>query len=88
VTWGSGSSNQVVGGSAALSTLTLNIAAGTTNAYAGILGGGRAYENNLALVLKGGGFLFLSGLNSYTGTTHCSGRHIGGNQLAGGRANR
>lgn len=84
VTWGSGSSNQVVGGSAALSTLTLNIAAGTTNAYAGILGGGRAYENNLALVLKGGGFLFLSGLNIYTGTTTVqAGTLAGTSSLAG-----
>ncbi len=69
VTWGSGPSNQVVGGRATLSTLTLNIATGTTNVYAGMLGGGGADENNLALVSKGGGRLVLSGANTYSGTT-------------------
>jgi autotransporter-associated beta strand protein len=69
VTCGTGPSNQVGGGGASLSTLTLNIAAGMTNAYAGRLGGGGANENNLALVLKGGGILVLSGTHTYTGTT-------------------
>lgn len=69
VTCGSGLSNQVVGGRATLSTLTLNIASGTTNVYAGMLGGGGAGANNLALVSKGGGLLVLSGANTYTGTT-------------------
>ncbi len=53
VTCGSGPSNQVVGGSTTLSTLTLNITSGTTNVYAGALGGGGTNANNLALVLKG-----------------------------------
>jgi autotransporter-associated beta strand protein len=69
VTCGSGPSNQVVCGSATLSTLTMNVAAGTTNVYAGMLGGGGANENNLSLVSKGGGLLVLSGANTYTGTT-------------------
>lgn len=69
VTWGSGPSNQVVGGRATLSTLTLNIPSATTNVYAGMLGGGGTDENNLALVSKGGGLLVLSGANTYTGTT-------------------
>ena len=69
VTYGSSSSNQVVGGRATLSTLTLNIPSGTTNVYAGMLGGGGADANNLALVSKGDGLLVLSGATTYTGTT-------------------
>ncbi len=84
VTCGTGPSNQVVGGSASLSTLTLNIAAGTTNAYAGRLGGGSANANNLALVLKGGGRLVLSGTHTYTGaTTVQDGTLAGTGSLAG-----
>jgi len=84
VTCGSGPSNQVVGGSATLSTLTLNITSGTTNVYAGALGGSGTNANNLALVLKGGGLLVLSGANTYTGaTTVQAGTLAGTGALAG-----
>lgn len=84
VTCGTGPSNQIVGGSATLSTLTLNIAAGTTNAYTGRLGGNSANENNLALVLKGGGLLVFSGTHTYTGaTTVQAGTLAGTGSLAG-----
>jgi fibronectin-binding autotransporter adhesin len=65
---GSGTGNRVVGGNAALSTLTL----GTSN-FAGILGGPGTNENNLALLKSGAGTLTLSGTNTYTGGTTISG---------------
>lgn len=64
-----GSSNVVGGSAAGVNTLKLNIAAGTTNTFAGTLGGGGANQNNLALTLTGGGRLVLSGTNTYKGAT-------------------
>jgi autotransporter-associated beta strand protein len=79
-TLGTGSMSRVVGGVAANSTLTLNIASGRTNIYNGGLGGGvgvtvgveyadLGYSNNLALVKKGLGMLTLNSNNTYAGTT-------------------
>jgi len=65
---GAAGSNRVVGGSATLSTLTLDVASGTTS-FAGTLGGGGANENNLALTKSGAGTLELAGANSYSGAT-------------------
>ncbi|MEO5716455.1 MAG: autotransporter-associated beta strand repeat-containing protein [Luteolibacter sp.] len=62
---GTGSTNSLVGGSAVISTLTLNIA--STNSFAGILGGAGTNENNLALTKTGGGTLTLTGNNTYAG---------------------
>lgn len=82
---GTGVSNRVVGGSTALSTLTLNIGAGTNNVFGGFLGGPGANDNNLALLSKGSGVLDLTGANTYTGTTtvtngtlRVNGSHVGG----------
>jgi autotransporter-associated beta strand protein len=85
VALGTGVSNSVVGGQAALSTLTLNIGSGVTNRFTGVLGGPAANDNNLALISKGPGILELAGANTYTGTTavtngtlRVNGTHIGG----------
>ncbi|MDZ7615541.1 MAG: autotransporter-associated beta strand repeat-containing protein [Patescibacteria group bacterium] len=72
ITNGTGALNRVVGNSATLSTLTLNIASGTTNTCAGYLGWTDTNDNNLALVKTGTGTLVLSGANTYTGTTTVS----------------
>jgi autotransporter-associated beta strand protein len=66
VTVGGGTSNRVVGGAAALSTLTLDFASGN-NVYSGVLGGTGTNENNLALTKMGGGVLSLSGNNTFDG---------------------
>jgi len=88
-TLGTGTENRVVGGSTALSTLTLNIGAGTNNLFGGYIGGPGANENNLALISKGPGILDLAGANTYTGTTtvtngtlRVNGSHIGGGAYA------
>lgn len=61
-----GSGGSVVGGNAALSALTLNIA--SSNTFAGTLGGAGTNENNLALTKQGVGTLTLSNeANTFTG---------------------
>jgi autotransporter-associated beta strand protein len=61
-----GSGGSVVGGNAANSTLTLNIA--SSNTFAGTLGGAGTNENNLALTKTGVGTLTLSNTaNTFTG---------------------
>ena len=66
---GTGSMNRVVGNSATLSTLTLNVADGETSVYDGYLGWTDTDDNNLALVKKGPGALVLTAANTYTGAT-------------------
>ncbi|MDZ4199390.1 MAG: autotransporter-associated beta strand repeat-containing protein, partial [Kiritimatiellia bacterium] len=69
-TQGTGVNNRVVGGVATNNTLTLNIAAATTNLYSGFLGGTNTFENNLALTKKGSGTLRLSAAtNTFSGLT-------------------
>lgn len=63
----SNANNAIVGGNAANSTLTWNLAAATT--FAGKLGGDRTNENNLAMVKSGVGVLTLSSVGSFTGGT-------------------
>jgi|GEM_PF-1662093 len=60
-----GTGNAVVGGSASISTLTVNNSAAVT--YAGVLGGTGTNENNLALTKTGAGTLTLGGNNSFVG---------------------
>jgi fibronectin-binding autotransporter adhesin len=67
-TTGAGTASAVVGGSATLSTLTVNIASGT-NTFAGTIGGSASNANNVGLTLGGPGKLVLSGSNTYTGPT-------------------
>ena len=67
---GNGTGNRVLGGNAALSTLTLNIAG--SNIFTGILGGTGSNDNNLALVKTGTGTLTLAGANTYSGGTTLS----------------
>ncbi|MBB5031402.1 beta strand repeat-containing protein [Prosthecobacter vanneervenii] len=63
---GSGTTNAVVGGNAAVSTLTINNSAAVT--YAGLLGGSGTNENNLALSKTGSAALTLSNTAStFTG---------------------
>ena len=64
---GTGTDNRVTGGSATLSTLTINNASDST--LAAHLGGPAANQNNLALAKSGSGALTLSGTNTFTGTT-------------------
>ena len=64
---GTGTGNRVVGGSATLSTLTINNSADST--LAAHLGGSGANQNNLALAKSGLGALTLSGSNTYSGET-------------------
>jgi fibronectin-binding autotransporter adhesin len=68
-TTGSGADvNTVVGGSSVLSTLNLNISAGT-DSYSGLLGNATGNNNNLAVVKSGEGTLAFLGANTYTGGT-------------------
>jgi autotransporter-associated beta strand protein len=67
-----GLGGSVVGGAAAPSTLTLNVAGNTT--FAGTLGGVGTNENNLAFTKVGSGDLTLSNAsNAYSGGTTLSG---------------
>jgi autotransporter-associated beta strand protein len=63
--------NTVVGGSATLSTLTVNNSADYS--FGGTLGGTGANENNLALTKSGNGTLTLTGTNTYSGVTRVTG---------------
>jgi len=81
-TSGTGTLNSVVGGAdggtsagtpANNSTLTLNIGAGLTDTYAGLIGwdgtGAVGFQNNINLVKSGAGTLILTGdLSNWTGT--------------------
>ncbi|CAN5720800.1 hypothetical protein BH09VER1_BH09VER1_34670 [soil metagenome] len=67
-TAGSGTANSVVGGNAATSILTVNVASGTS-VFAGTVGGVGTNENNLALAKTGAGVLSLTGNNTYIGGT-------------------
>lgn len=72
-TLGTGSSNAVVGGSATMSMLDLNIAGTRTNIFGGTLGGPNALENNLMLQKTGTGMLVLTNNNSsFVGGTRIS----------------
>ena len=66
-TSGSGNGNAVVGGNAAVSTLTVKNSA--TDLYGGFLGGAGTNQNNLALTKTGAGTLTLLNPNTYTGAT-------------------
>jgi autotransporter-associated beta strand protein len=59
----------VVGGATNAASLIVNTPAGLTSLYGGVLGGGGANENNLALEKRGAGTLVLAGSNSYAGST-------------------
>jgi fibronectin-binding autotransporter adhesin len=61
---------RIVGANAIASTLVVNNAG--ANAFAGVLGGAGADENNLNLTKKGAGTLTLNGANTYTGDTTVS----------------
>jgi autotransporter-associated beta strand protein len=62
--------NSIVGGSATLSTLTVNNSGDYT--FAGQLGNTGTNENNLALIKSGNGTLTLSGANTFGGGTTLS----------------
>ena len=81
ITYGTGTANAVVGGSATTSTLTINNAVADT--YTGIIGGTGVNQNNLGLVKTGAGLLTLSGQLLYTGSTTIS----AGTVLAGSLTN-
>lgn len=66
-TSGTGTTNAVVGGNAAMSTLILNQTGAST--YSGALGGAGTNQNNLNFTLQAGGTLTID--------------HVGGNTLAG-----
>src|SRR6202012_5725831 len=72
--------NKIVGGSASVSTLTVNLSADDT--FVGTLGGTATNNNNLALTLIGSAKLTLSAANKYTGGTN-----VNGGTLAFGIAN-
>jgi fibronectin-binding autotransporter adhesin len=63
-----GLGGSIVGGNAANSTLTVNLASGTST-FTGILGGSGINENNLSLTKQGAGTLLLTGANTFTGST-------------------
>jgi autotransporter-associated beta strand protein len=62
---GTGTDNRVVGGSATLSTLTINNSSAST--LAAHLGGSGTNHNNLALTKSGAGTLTLTGTNTHAG---------------------
>ena len=65
---GTGTDNRVVGGSATLSTLTLNNSSDINLTVP--LGGPGTFQNNLAFVKGGAGKLTLAATNTYSGTTN------------------
>jgi autotransporter-associated beta strand protein len=67
ITTGTGTANAVVGGNAAVSTLTVSGA--TSGTFAGVLGGVGANANNLGLTKAGTSTLTLTGTSTYTGPT-------------------
>jgi autotransporter-associated beta strand protein len=67
-TAGTGTDNRVVGGSATLSTLTLNNPSDIN--LTATLGGPGTFQNNLAFVKGGAGKLTLTATNTYSGTTN------------------
>jgi len=74
---GTGPANAIVGGSGAVSNLTINLLAnGTTDFYSGLLGNGVNYAataaNEIALSKVGNGTLVLTGNNTYLGNTTIS----------------
>ncbi|RBP41419.1 putative secreted protein with PEP-CTERM sorting signal [Roseimicrobium gellanilyticum] len=73
---GTGTANAVVGGNAAVSTLTVNVAGPASNSFtfAGLLGGAGANENNLALTKAGAGTLVINNAaNTFTGGVNIQG---------------
>jgi fibronectin-binding autotransporter adhesin len=70
---GSSASSAVVGGNAAVSTLTVNYNGVAANAFLGVLGGSGPNQNNLALTKTGTGTLTLGGTHTYTGNTNVNG---------------
>ena len=64
-----GAASQLVNGSSTAATLTVDVAAGVLNRFAGTLGGSGTDENNFDLVKQGQGTLVLSGANTYSGGT-------------------
>ena len=87
---GTGTTNSVIGGAAGgtsagtpsfNSSLTLNIGAGFTDTYAGLIGwdgtGSAGFQNNINLVKSGGGTLVLSAnLSNWTGTMSDAGANL------------
>jgi len=63
----------VAGGATTQANLVLNIPAGSSSVFGGMLGGSGANENNLALEKKGAGAFTLMGNNTYTGKTQIDG---------------
>ncbi len=70
-TSGSGTSNAIIGGHSAYSTLTVDQTSTTT--YAGALGGVGANQNQLHLVKAGVGQLMIRGTSTYSGMTTVGG---------------
>ena len=68
---GTGTANAIVGGNAAISTLTINT--NTVVAYGGLLGGTGTNENQLALAKSGSGTLALGGTNTFAGDVTING---------------
>ena len=64
---GTGTANAIVGGNAAVSTLT--VMQSTNATFTGVIGGTNSNEDNLALTKAGGGELTLDAVNTYTGIT-------------------
>ena len=73
-TAGTGTDNRVVGGSATLSTLTINNSSAST--LAAHLGGTGTNQNKIALSKSGTGVLTLTGTNTHTGGTTLTGGFV------------
>ncbi|TDU64030.1 putative secreted protein with PEP-CTERM sorting signal [Prosthecobacter fusiformis] len=59
--------NAIIGGNAAVSTLT--VVQATTDTFQGVIGGAGTNQNNVAFTKQGDGTLILNGVNTYTGLT-------------------